>query len=242
MRARWSGKRAAARRGFTLLELMVVVLIVAVLALLAAPALRTTRNDRICFDYARTYSAIIHRARVRAGARGGAHLVAINTAGVRGDIGLFESIDTTIPANGGPKPQSSCRLNLQWAGVPGFVPGGASPALSPVIEGMSIDATGNNDPAIAQWSNIRAQIRLNGVVVNAAVICYTPGGTVYVGTGGDVGAAITAMQVAQPFSGVLEIRIRRTDLGNNPIGLTRQVLIAGNSAPRVRSGAEVELP
>jgi hypothetical protein len=242
MRAGSAARRRAS--GFTLLELMILVLVDAVLALLAAPALQGTRNDRMCFDFARTYSAIIHRARVRASARGGAHLVAVNIggAGPRGDIGLFESIDATPAAAGGPKPVASCRLNNQWAGVAGFVPGGPSPALAPVVEGMSIDQSGDQTTVAATWSNIQSQIRLNGAVVAAAVICYTPGGTIYVGAGGGIAAALLAMQTAPPFDGVLEIRIRRTDPGGTPIGLTRRVIIAGNSFPRIQSAGETELP
>lgn len=234
------GMMRARSRGFTLLELMVVVVVVAILALLAAPALRTTRNDRICFDFARTYSAIIHRARVRAGARGGAQLVAIVAGGgVRGSIALFEAIDNTPASAGGPKPQSSCKLPGQWEGVPGFVPGSPNPVLSPLIEGTQIDGTG--DPTTATFSNIQSQIRLDGGIVNAAVICYTPGGNVYVGTGDGLAAAINNMQLRQPFSGVLEVRIRRTDPGNNPIGLTRRVIVAGGATPRIQSGADGEL-
>lgn len=222
------------------MELMVVVVLVAVLAMLAAPVLRTTRNDRYCFNVARSFMSTIHRGKVRSG-RGGAHLVTIvANAGVRGNIGLFEAFDTTPPAAGGPKMMSSCRTPAQWAGATVFVPGGASPPISPVIEGLSIDSTG--DPATAAYSNVRAQIRLDGAIVPAAVICYTAGGTTYVGVGASLVDAVNAMQTSQPFSGVLEIRIRRLNPGGTPIGLTRRVVIAGGASPRIQSGAETEFP
>lgn len=204
-------------------------MLVAVLAVIAAPAMRTARDDRIAFDYARQYSAVIHRASVRATARGAAHLVLIDAAGTRGKVRLFEAVDATLPPSG-PKQVSSCKTPGQWAGAAAWEPPAAEPPLSPVIDGVNLDSAGVNVDM-----NIGTIIRVGGADTNAVALCYTPGGNVYMGAGGNVGGAIDAMMLAPPFTGTVEVRINRRDGANNPRGLTRRVIVGGAAAPRIQS-------
>ncbi len=208
---------------------MVVIMLVAILAVIAAPAMRTARDDRLAFDYARQYSAVIHRASVRATARGSAHLVLIEAGGTRGKVRLFEAVDATPPPSG-PKQVSSCKGPLQWNGVPGWDPPAAPPPLSPVIDGLTLDTAGVNVDM-----NVGSILRVGGADTNAVALCYTPGGNVYMGAGGGAAAAIAAMLLAPPFTGTVEVRINRRDAANNPRGLTRRVIVGGAAAPRIQS-------
>jgi type IV fimbrial biogenesis protein FimT len=215
--------------GFTLVELMVVVILIALLAIIAIPSMRTAQDDRRAFDYARQYSSVIHRASVRATARGAAHLVVIDAGGIRGHVRLFEAVDGTAPPSG-PRQVTSCKVPGQWAGAAGWAPGAADPVLSPFVDGLSLDTAGVNVDM-----NIGSKAFVGGAQVNAIVVCYTPGGNVYVGSGGNVTAAIAAMQVAQPFTGVADVQIQRRNAGGAGIGLTRRVIVGGAGAPRIQS-------
>lgn len=204
-------------------------MLVAILAVIAAPAMRTARDDRLAFDYARQYSSVIHRASVRAMARGAAHLVLIDAAGTRGKVRLFEAMDGTLPPTG-PRQVSSCKTPNQWNGAPGWEPPAADPPLSPPIDGVNLDSAGVNVDM-----NIGTTIRVGGADTGAVALCYTPGGNVYMGAGGSTAAAIAAMMIAPPFTGTVEVRVNRRDAANNPRGLTRRIVVGGAAAPRIQS-------
>jgi prepilin-type N-terminal cleavage/methylation domain-containing protein len=74
MKGRSVLRRRRAARGFTLMELMVVVMLVAILAMIATPSMTEARNDRIAFDYASRYQQLLVKARARAAGTGSAHL------------------------------------------------------------------------------------------------------------------------------------------------------------------------
>lgn len=226
--ARSAALRHARRRlaaGFTLVELMVVVILVAVLAMIAVPALSTSRADRLAFDYARQIQGLITRARARAAGRGAAHLIVAAPSGVRGKVLLFEALDAATP---GPNPVGSCKLPNQWLEATTFTPGTIG-MRARIIDGLDLDAAGVNTSA-----DIRADFSLDSVATPAWAMCITPNGTTYVGVGGAEGAAITDMQSRTPFTGVLEARVTRNRAGA-PIGIRRRVIATGTAAPRVRS-------
>ena len=209
-----SGRLAArlARRrleaGFTLIELMVVVVLIAILAMIAAPAMRIARDDRMAFDYARQIQQMTNRARTRAAARGGAHLILVSPSGIRGRVFLFEALDGTA-APLGPNPSSSCRTVNQWAAAPVFDP--AVPVANPnsaFVEGLDLDSNGVNVDA-----DIRAAFLITDpadptvlVPTAAMAICITPNGTVFAAEGANMAAAIANMQQRAPFTGIAEIR------------------------------------
>jgi prepilin-type N-terminal cleavage/methylation domain-containing protein len=223
-------RRARRRsRGFSLIELMVVVILVAVLAVLAAPAMRVAKDDRMTFDYARQVSQILHRARARAAARGGAHLVAIDKGTLRGRFLLFEALDGDPPADGGPRPVSSCKGQNQWAEVSTFAPGTVGNRAR-IVEGLDLDTLGVNVDA-----NIFAEMSIGGTAASFIAFCVTPSGATYASAGSDINDAITKMQTSLPFASVLDVTIQRHDSGGGPLGLARHVLVASGGAPRIRS-------
>lgn len=219
---------------------MVVIIMISLLAILAMPAMKTARDDRMTFDYARQMQALIHRAEVRAMSRGAAHLVIIDTSGgSRGRATLFEAVDSTPTAQNGPKPVSSCRGQRDntgtfinhWAEAMAWAPGGSAPILSPLIEWVSLDG-----PGVEAQMNLSALIteQTAGTAATMAV-CYTPGGTVYAAAGTSPTNAVNNMRAAAPYAGYFTVAIARHDSTNATIGLTRRVTVVGGAAPRLVS-------
>ena len=232
-------RRSRARAGFTLIELMVVVVLVAILAVIATPAMRTSRDDRQAFDYARQTQQMMHRARTLSAGTGGAHLIIAAPGAGRGHVYLFEGLDSAAPPNG-PNPWPSCKLTnnavpvAAWAAVPGWVPGAASTPDTNIVDGLDLDTLGVNVDA-----NILTQFRLGTTAGTAVVptlaICITGNGTTYAGSGPNVAAAIANMQAQPPFTGAGEIIISRNNVLNVPVGLQRHVVFGAGSAPRILS-------
>jgi len=235
-RRRALGRAAAA--GFTLVELMVVVVLISILALLATPAMRTSRDDRLAFDYARRIEQMIQRTHTRAAGRGAAHLFVASPSGAnRGRFLLFEALDGELPANGGPNPRSSCKQPLiiggapqnQWLDVSAWAPGAVS-STARLIEGLELDAPGANVDA-----DIRTAFTAYGAAAATVVMCVSPGQATWVGVGANPAAAIADMQArVLPFSSSFDISVTRNRAGV-PIGLTRRVITTGTAGPRIFS-------
>lgn len=242
MNERIARRRRLARRvsrGFTLIELMVVVILVAVLAMLATPSLQVARNDRIAFDYARQYQQVLVQGRARAAGTGSAHLTLLTGGtGGRGVIRLYAALDGTSTA--GPNPVSSCKLNpTQWD------------TAQAEIADYRIDQnlTGNFVRFVSYAELNRAGVNVdmdlkaaltaaNGTdamaTTSAVAICITPAGITYAGWGNTAADAITAMRDSTPFTGVIEAAIQRHTNGAG-VGLKRRVIVSGGGAPRLRS-------
>jgi hypothetical protein len=209
---------------------MVVVVLISVLAVLATPAMRNARDDRLTFDFARRIEQLIQHGRTRAAGRGAAELfVASPAGGTRGEFLLFEALDGT-PGPTGPNPISTCRGLGEWNDVLAWAPGvvGNSARL---IDGFNM----NDTAGVVVNADIRAQFYLTDVSQGAIVMCVTPLGTTYVGVGSNVSSAIVNMQAqVLPFNSFMEIRVTRNN-GGVQAGLARRVLTAGTAAPRIKS-------
>jgi prepilin-type N-terminal cleavage/methylation domain-containing protein len=233
--ARVRGRRHL-QAGFTLVELMVVVVLIAVLAMIAAPALRVSRDDRMAFDYARQIQQMSSRAHTRASARGGAHLIVAGPSGTRGRVWLFEALDNSAPPLG-PNPASSCRTVGQWADAAAYNPAAPAPSNQvALIEALDLDTIGvNADADIKAAFLVSDPADPNTLVATPAfAICVTPNGSTFAAEGATVGTAILNMQTRPPFTGVAEVRITRNS-GGAPVGISRNVTIAGSAAARIHS-------
>lgn len=237
-------RRTRARRssrGFTLIELMVVVLLIAMLAALAAPSMTRARNDRLTFSYARQASEMVHNARARAAGRGAAQLVVYTKAlGTRGALLVYEAHDGLTAASSpveGPNPVSSCRNARQWDNVPALT--ATTTQRWTLVEGLNLNAS--EAGAIQNTENIIMDgLAGTAVATPTAVVawalCTTPNGTTYFGSGADAQAAIGQMQLLPPFTGVAEVDVaRHVPAGTAIVGLNRRVVISAGGAPRVKS-------
>lgn len=223
---------------------MVVVVLISILAVIAAPALRVARDDRMAFDYARQIQQIAQRARVRAGARGAAHLVLAGASGSgpsgsRGRVTMWEALDSTTAASGGPNPVSSCKGVGQWAPAAGYSGGAITPSnVSHYVAGLELDTTGVNvdaDITATFFLSTDTTLPIPTTGVPALAICYAPSGSAFGAGGSDVATAITNMQQQSLFTGVADIAINRHGAANVAIGLTRNVLIPGSAPARILS-------
>jgi prepilin-type N-terminal cleavage/methylation domain-containing protein len=232
MKGRSVLRRRRAARGFTLMELMVVVMLVAILAMIATPSMTEARNDRIAFDYASRYQQLLVKARARAAGTGSAHLVlfAPGTGG-RGYARVYAALDGgTSP---GPAPVSSCKETGQWAQAL------VDPPSVTAASARLIDFVDLNRPGINDDMDLRATPRLGAAnppdPVTALAVCITPAGVTYIGGGPDATDAINNMRKAAPFSGLAEVWIEKYHGGSEHVGLRRRIIMTGGGAPRLRS-------
>jgi type II secretion system protein H len=148
-------------RGFTLLELMVVVVIITVFAGLAVPSAVGQMRDRRVQEAARRIGMVYREARMRALGRGSAVLVRFNGgnmtvhearlgAAINGDIGCADL------------PVSSC-LTRSWT----------APTTQRVVDGFQAAASGE-----LSTLSVSVQDSANNAVSNLD-ICFTPMGRAF---------------------------------------------------------------
>jgi prepilin-type N-terminal cleavage/methylation domain-containing protein len=227
-------RRHRAPRGFTLIELMVVVSLVATISLLAVPSFVEARRDRASFDAARRYQQLLVQGRARASGTGSAHLALVGPGtSARGFIRLFEALDGSA---GFPNPVSSCKQNpFQWAQAV------ATPVVLNGTTARYVDGFDLGADATVGDSDIRATIKTGagtaGAVLESSdflVLCIAPSGATYVGWGSTAEAAINAMRESPAFNGVVEVGVQRYVAGT-VVGMRRILTLGGGAAPWLRS-------
>ncbi len=166
---------------------MVVIVLISLLAMIAAPSMSVARNDKIAWDYARQYQTLVHAARARAAA-------------------------------------------AQWTAA------ATDPPVLNDSKARFVDWVDLNGTGVVVDMDLKSRFLLNNAAIGVMAICVTPAGVTYVG--GDPSSAVNAigkMQVATPFNDVAEIEVTRHNAGGTVVGLTRRIIIAGSSAPRLKS-------
>jgi prepilin-type N-terminal cleavage/methylation domain-containing protein len=231
-------QRVPASRGFTLMELMIVVVLVAILASLAIPTMASTRRDRVTANAATRASLLIRSARGRAIERGAAHMVHLATDGTanRGTFSDWEAVSTNI-VNGAASgqnrnPLSTCR-GAHWGTD-------LTSVLTPSagVNGMiRVDGFVVGGPQEVEL-DLRSFINSNGGT--ATCICFSPSGRAYVDTCGQPAGANFAPATSPTFAAMttltaIQLSFQRGPLAS-PIGLRRHVLIPPTGATRVTAG------
>jgi len=251
----WMSRRAA--RGFTLIELMVVVMIIALLAIIAVPGIMRSSRDRRTFEHANTIAENVKVARSRAIARGSAHMVVFTTNGTtdRGTIRIYEAINVApgaiADANGVLQPRNpvgSCKGLGQWtllqvggAGAPGKPLDGPTSGAGPVADFAETRLLGGTwvgglnyttqEPDADHQSllfHYQPTSAARTAAPSGAVLCFSPNGRTYYADS----AALLAG--ASPTTEVFEMEITALE-GAVQRGPKRHILFPASAPPRIRS-------
>jgi prepilin-type N-terminal cleavage/methylation domain-containing protein len=212
----------ASRRGFTLLELMVVVIVVGVLAALAVPSMRIATYDRHAYEDAGAIMQLFRDARLRSVARGSAVLVSMGSNGTtdRGTFVVTEAV-AADPSGGTAMPVPVCKSPTVWTSPPKLV-----------VEGLNLNGGPEKDADIEtqifQYSGVSGSNPAAKTTLTAGTsyLCYTPLGRSYFN-------ASTPSFSGSPSTSVFEVMVSR-GLSNGLLGATtRSVIIEPNGMPRI---------
>ncbi len=218
-------------RGFTLIELMVVVILVGIMVMLAVPSMSSARYDRRVYDDAASIAQVVRDARARAMGRGAAIVVQLsNASSSRGSYLVYEAVTgnsslTTANIEAGVEnrtPDSRCRrgdLNL------------LDTTKNVLVESTMLD----NQTEISA-DILSVVVGPTGIVPTAgsAFLCFTPGGHTYYSEG-----TTANFDSALPMTSPMTVIVRRRNVAGSSaspdFGLRRRVVIAPSGNTRVVS-------
>jgi len=200
-----------AERGFTLIELMVVVIIIGALAVLAIPTISGQMRSRRTQFVAKEVSNLYRNGRLRAMGRGSAVMIRYSRAvETEGRFDVLEAVRTN-PNNAACDrlPVSSCTVT-NWANA----------NQTQALGGLMIQGR-------AELEGVRARARDPGNADVATMdVCFTPMGRAFV--------RYAAAGQFNPLTAVPRLMVTRVDTSTNvPVGPSRWVLVLPNGSARL---------
>jgi prepilin-type N-terminal cleavage/methylation domain-containing protein len=225
-----SGLRSRAG-GFTLIELMVVVVLIGILAVLAIPDMTAAQTERRAYNDAITIAELFREARSRAMGRGAAHTIQMTqlggaAGGDRGTFNLYEAQVVLAPPVGIAdvgSPMSTCGAPTVWQGA-------NSNAV--LIDGVNLNAGAASVETIYQiWTTITGPNGAGGIGgLTSAFMCFTPLGRAYFFPGVGPPNFISG----SPLNGEIQVAVQHAAAGVQ-VGITRTIVVPSNGATRIVS-------